>query len=266
MTRSLYFVLLLPAVALLLGGCGRSSTDVEVSSQSSSKSHMAENSDRVHIDISYPRLNSSEQVLSKAMHAYADKQKQSVLQAMPDLKKYPELADRQMQLKISWTVSSRMPRLVSVRGQGMADTGGAHPRPIEKSFVFDTRANRIIQLGDLFADTDQARRVLATIARKDLEQKLLKQAPGENEATAAARKEWITNMRDMIAQGTQAEASNFAHFTVLAGAGDKASGIELIFPPYQVAPYVYGTQTVDVGVDAFADLLKPEWRDAFDLQ
>ena len=220
---------------------------------------------RYRIDISYPPLPASEQALSKALHQAGDKAKREFMSALPDPKEFPEWADRQLQLMLEFSVAARMPAFVSIREQGMADTGGAHPIPVDATFVYDTRAGKIMSLGDLFVDPEAARERLSQVARKSLEKKLLAKVPGGEHTTAKARKEWTTNMRKMIVEGTEPTAENFSEFVILAGAGDKASGLELVFSPYQVAPYVYGSQTVDVPVDMFGSLLKPEYASAFDL-
>jgi len=179
------------------------------------------------------------------------------MQALPDPRKFPEFASRQLQLLIDYRVSASSPAFISVRGQGMMDTGGAHPMPLDASFVFDRQAQRVLSLDGLFVDPPSARKLLADFARKALEGKLLAQAPGKDEATPNMRQEWLDNMRGMIDAGTEPEAKNFGQFQVDAG------GLLLVFPPYQVAPYVYGTQTVPVPLEVFAPALKPRYRPAF---
>lgn len=277
------------AAALALAGCGHSSAPESagpspasspVPAQSASPAANAASTSastasnalpgdhaqtkRYKIDINYPQLPASDAVLAGALHQTGDKAKQEFMEALPDPKELPEFADRQLQLKVDFSVAARMPRFVSVREKGMADTGGAHPNPIDGSFVLDTQAGKVITLDDLFTDPEQARQHLSEISREALQKTLLAKVPGGAKTPAKVRKEWQDNMREMIDDGTRPTQENFSEFVVLAGAGDKASGLQLIFSPYQVAPYVYGTQTVDVPVDAIADLLKPAYRDAFD--
>lgn len=269
---------LLIAATLTLAGCGQSSTPEEPSAASSAaQAHNAPaaatavtspgnhvSTKHYRIDISYPRLPASDAALIKALHQTGAKAKQQFLKALPDPKKYPEMANRQFLLKLDFSVAAQMPAFVSVREKGMADTGGAHPIPMDGTFVYATRTDKIITLDDLFTDPVQARQRLAKVARESLEKTLLAKVPGGARTTEKARKEWIDNMRQMIHDGTEPTPQNYAEFVVLAGVGDQASGLELIFSPYQVAPYVYGSQSVQVPVDVFADLLKPTWRDDFD--
>jgi hypothetical protein len=212
---------------------------------------------RYKIAIDYPGLAPGANVLMQALHEHAAAAKREFMQALPDPQKFPEFASRQLQLLIDYRVTATSPAFISVRGKGMMDTGGAHPIPLDASFVFDRQALRLLSLDDLFEDPASVRKLLADFARKALEKKLLAQAPGKDEATPAVRQEWLDNMRRMIAAGTKPDAKDFGQFQVDAG------GLLLVFPPYQVAPYVYGTQTVAVPLEVFAGALKPHYRQAF---
>ncbi len=279
--RLLFFPAMLGAGVSLLAACGRSdapspSPTSSVGAASTAAPARAAtaaghglptdqaSTSRYRIDIRYPALPASAATLQRQLHATGTNAKREFMRGLPDPDRFPEFADRQLTLKIDFTIASRMPRFISVREQGMADTGGAHPIPVDASFVYDTRADKVLALADLFAQPEEARRRLSKLARKRLETSLLAEVPGGARTSAKARREWADNMRGMIHDGTTPSAENFSEFVVLAGAGDRASGLQLIFSPYQVAPYVYGTRTVDVPVEAFADLLKPAYRDAFD--
>lgn len=218
---------------------------------------------RYKIAIHYPTLSAQEAVLAQALRDTSAAAKRDFMQALPDPKQFPEFADRQLQLQLDYTVAARTADFTSVRERGMSDTGGAHPIPVDGSFVYDAHAQRVIALDDLFTDPAAARQRLSTLARNALSEKLLAKAPDASEASPEARREWTDNMRQMIDDGTDPTAANFSNFVVRAGAGDTAAGLTLIFSPYQVAPYVYGTQTVDVPAEVFAGLLKPQYRQAF---
>lgn len=212
---------------------------------------------RYQIAIGYPPLAADADVLLQALRAHAAEAKREFMQALPDPQKFPEFASRQLQLLIDYRVTASSPAFISIRGQGMMDIGGAHPLPLDTTFVFDRQAQRVLTLDDLFVDPDAARKLLADFSRSALEGKLLAQAPGKDEATPEARQEWLDNMQRMIDDGTQPEAKDFAEFQV------DADGLLLVFPPYQVAPYVYGAQTVAVPLEVFAAALKPRYRAAF---
>ena len=220
---------------------------------------------RYKIDIEYPALSADEAPLGSMLHKIAATAKQEFMQSLPDPKQSPEFADRQMQLLIDFKIAARTRDFISVRETGMQDTGGAHPIPIDSAVVYDARAHRTVTLDDLFSDADAARKALADYARTELTNKIMAQAPRPGEGSPEAIREWKTNARKMIDDGTQPTEQNFANFIVRAGAkpDDASPGLTLIFPPYQVAAYVYGTQTVDVPLAVFAKQLKPQYRDAF---
>lgn len=220
---------------------------------------------RYKVDITYPPLTPQEAPLADALRKTAAEAKQEFLQGLPDPKQFPEFADRQLQLLIDFKLAARTNAFVSVREQGMSDTGGAHPLPIDASFVYDIRAHRVIALDDLFSDPATARVKLADFAREALMKKLMTQAPKPGEGSPQAIREWKQNMRKMIDDGTQPTVANFSGFVVRAGSQKNMTGpgITLIFSPYQVAPYVFGTQTVDVPTRVFSAWLKPQYRNTF---
>ncbi len=222
---------------------------------------------RYKIDIGYPALRADEAPLLATLHKIAAAAKRDFMQALPDPKQFPEFADRQMQLLIDFGIAARTRDFVSVRETGMQDTGGAHPVPIDSTIVYDTHAHRSITLDDLFADADGARKTLADYARNELTRKILAQAPKPDEGSPQAIREWKANAQKMIIDGTQPVEQNFANFIVRGGdsPGESSPGLTLIFPPYQVAPYVYGTQTVDVPSEVFAKYLKAQYRNDFGI-
>jgi len=154
-----------------------------------------------------------------------------------------------------------------VRESGLQDSGGAHPAPIDAAIVYDAHARRTLPLDDLFAQPDSARKALADFARAAITEKMMAQAPTPGEGSPQAIAEWKADAKRMIDEGTQPTSQNFANYVVRAGAqpNDPSPGLTLIFPPYQVAAYVYGTQTVFVPTEVFARYLKPRYRNAFGI-
>jgi hypothetical protein len=217
------------------------------------------------IAISIPDLPAAAKPLADALRATADDAKRQFLQALPDPDAESRPSAQSFALQIDFTVAARTAAFTSVRETGDVDTGGAHPAPIEGSFVFDRKARRVITLDDLFANPDGARKALADFARATLARRLLANAPKPGEASPAADREWKTNTQQMLDYGTKPTNVNFALFVVRAGADEAAAspGLTLVFPPYQVAPYSAGTQTVDVPASVFARFVKPAYRGDF---
>ncbi|HET9819364.1 MAG TPA: RsiV family protein [Rhodanobacteraceae bacterium] len=218
------------------------------------------------IAITLPNLPANEQPLADALRTTADNAKREFVQALPDPEQLPEFADRQFELLLDFKIAAHTPTFTSVRETGMQATGGAHPIPVEAAFVFDRKAGKLIALDGLFADADAARTALANFAHDTLLTKFTADAPKPGDGSSPdAIREWKSNMVQMLNEGTKPTTVNYSIFVVRAGAAEEAPspGLTLVFPPYQVAPYVYGTQTVDVPASVFARFLKPGYRGAF---
>ncbi len=217
------------------------------------------------IAVAMPTLPAVDKPLVDAMRTTADNAKRDFVQALPDPKALPEFANRQFELRLDFKLVAQTPAFLSVRETGMADTGGAHPNPVEAAFVFDRKAGKLIALDDLFADADAARRALANFAHDALLKKLMANAPKPGEGSPEAIREWKVNTAQMLDDGTKPTTVNYSVFVVRAGATADAPspGLTLVFPPYQVAPYVYGTQRVEVPASVFTKLLKPAYASDF---
>ncbi|HLI17426.1 MAG TPA: DUF3298 domain-containing protein [Rhodanobacteraceae bacterium] len=220
------------------------------------------------IKIDLPKLPASEKPLADAMRTTADNAKREFVQALPDPKTLPEFANRQFDLTLDFKVAAQTPAFVSVRESGISDTGGAHPIPVQAAFVFDRKAGKLIALDDLFVQPDAARKALANFAHDALLKKFMANAPKPGDGSPEAIREWKANTVQMLNDGTKPTTVNYSVFVVRAGATPDAAspGLTLVFPPYQVAPYVYGTQTVDVPASVFAQFLKPAYQGDFTSQ
>ena len=208
--------------------------------------------------IRYPRLDPPSRALHDAMHTFADTQKKDFLAAQTGEK---SLNGSAQQLDIAFNIARRTDDFVSILVNGSSYTGGAHPNPLVASFILHAADDRIVAIGDLFVDSDAALRILSTESRQQLEGRFetqLRDQVVDNAALAPALK----TMKDMVEAGTAPDAKNFSVFLV-DGLDSKAIGLTLVFPPYQVAPYVDGSPQVEVPAKLFHALLKPEYVGAF---
>jgi hypothetical protein len=217
------------------------------------------------IAINLPALPPGMEPLADALRTTADNAKREFLQSLPDPQQMPEFANRHFELLLDFKVAAATPAFTSVRETGMQDTGGAHPIPVEAAFVFDRKEGKLIALDDLFVQPVSARTALADFVHDKLLKKFAAEAPKPGEGSPEAIREWKTNMLQMLDEGTKPTTVNYSLFVVRAGtqATSASPGLTLIFPPYQVAPYASGTQTVEVPASLFAKYLKPEYKNAF---
>ena len=208
--------------------------------------------------IRYPALAPIWRTLDAALRDYATVQKKDFLAAQGG---EHSVNAAEYQLDITFNIARRTDDFVSVLVNGRSYTGGAHPNPLVASFVLRLSDNTLITIGDLFADPDAALNILSNESRRQLEGRFdaqLREQVGEGAALAPALKD----MREWVERGTEPKAENFAVFLV-DGLESKAIGLTLVFPPYQVAPYVDGAPQIEVPAKLFHTLLKPEYVAAF---
>jgi hypothetical protein len=116
------------------------------------------------------------------------------------------------------------------------DTLGAHGNTVFKTFTFDTRTGKELHLSDLFVSADYLT-VLSQMSKDMLTSQL-----------------GNMSVSQMIASGTTPDEKNFQNFFF-----DNESFV-LLFPPYQVAPYAAGPQTVPFSASSLRNILRPEYR------
>lgn len=114
-------------------------------------------------------------------------------------------------------------------------TGGAHGISFQYAFTFDTEAETVLTLDDIFTDVDAGLAVVAPLAVTQINETL-----GE-----FADSDWI-------ADGTSPD--NPENYGVWYLSTD---GINFYFGSYQVAPYAAGPQTVVIPWTDVADVLEP---------
>ncbi len=117
------------------------------------------------------------------------------------------------------------------------DTLGAHPNAFYRTFTFDLKTGAELSIADLFTPRSNYLTRLSAISEFELSKTL-----GENADI------------EYIRQGVTAEALNFQTFSI------EGENLILIFPPYQVAPYAFGTQEVSIPLSQLAEILKPVYK------
>jgi Protein of unknown function (DUF3298) len=203
------------------------------------------------VEIHLPEMKPEWAPLAAALQAYVNRQKQALLTALNDPTAREQARMMPWDLNLDISVDGRTADLINVQVEGSSFTGGAHPVPIIDSFTYDIQRQKLITLADLFTDQAAAEKVFAAESRRQL----LTGLDDEEEPLASSP--------EQIREGTEPGKNHYKVFALLTGEDGKARGLTFIFPPYQVAPYVAGTQAVDVPASRFVALLKPEYRGAF---
>lgn len=139
--------------------------------------------------------------------------------------------------RITFTAFTAAPSLLSIRFEEFRDTGGAHPNTGYSTFVFDLRRQARLTLADLFSDKAAALAVLSELATRRME---------------------LVLDGSMFPEGLAPTAENFSVFVV------DGADVLFTFPPYQVASYAQGPQTLRVPLfhPRLMPLLTPEFKEA----
>lgn len=147
--------------------------------------------------------------------------------------------DRKYALGIDYD-AYRGPNTVSYVFLIYADTMGAHPNAYYRTFTFDASTGAELELGDLFSPGTPYLEHFSAVSRERL-------IPLIAEKTQTDESDVD---RDYVESGTTPRAENFQWFYL---SGDT---LTLIFPPYQVGPYVLGVQEVPVPLSELNGLNK----------
>jgi len=133
------------------------------------------------------------------------------------------LDQRKYALGIEYSMHTGV-RTVSYVYQMYQDTGGAHPNTYYRTFTFDTKTGSEVKLADAFIPGTDYLTELSTKARLELPPLM------------AARYNIDVSTLDTtyVNSGTTPKAENFQNFYF------EGSTFVLLFPPYQVGPYVLG--------------------------
>jgi hypothetical protein len=110
--------------------------------------------------------------------------------------------------------------------------GLAHPYHVHRVLNYDLSSNQVLDLRDLFNDDANYLQRLSEYTSNELGRHL--------------------KDKSMITQGTAPTDGNFQNWNI------KPTGILFTFDEGQVAPYVYGAQTVLVPFSALKDILAPD--------
>mgnify|MGYP001331264847 CR=1 FL=1 len=124
------------------------------------------------------------------------------------------------------------------------DTLGAHPNAYYRTFTFDRATGEALHLDDLFVLGAPYLQRLSERTRSDL-------------VTILAQRGEMTPQEvdtDYINSGTMPNSDSFNNFAL------DGDNLLMIFPPYQVAPYVYGTIEVPIPLSSLSGILRPEYR------
>lgn len=128
-------------------------------------------------------------------------------------------------MRVEYSIVRVSARFATVVFRISTETGGLLPDQGLATFTYDLREGRSLGYSDLFADKSGAIAFISNYARQELGVRL-----GRHE-------------RERISRGTMPSEENFGYFA------PHADGLEIFFPPYQVASSSLGEQRVMVPLE-----------------
>lgn len=178
-------------------------------------STIAQRTSAFSIDIHYPITGYSK--IDKDIREFAEQLAQSFKATSEEPHTNP------YELSTAYVLTSPSPQYLSLVWQIYVYTGGAHSNLEISTFTYSATTGNTIELYDVFEDLDLALEIASDYAERELKRTLEDMAD-----------------LDMIREGTAPDVENFSRFALTP------SGMRFYFPPYQVAPWAAGMQTVEV--------------------
>lgn len=211
------------------------------------------------VGISYPKSVANHPVLAQALKAYADAARGELMRAVAGLKGQKPTAPYDLSLQFTGLVDT--PQVVAVAADGSSYTGGAHGNPLVARFVWLPQRQAMLKSDQLITDV-AGWQAISDASREQL-MTALSQRLDADEVEGADRADQLQNGSRMIDDGTKPEPRNFAQFEPVMNAEGQIRAIRFVFPPYQVAPYVDGTRTVEIPARALLPHVAADYRKLF---
>jgi hypothetical protein len=204
------------------------------------------------IDLTYPSATPLQSLSESANAAAVNTMRAGMEQVAAEFKKNGNYAGISREDAAIWGVDKRKAvlsskytsysgeRTVSYVFEIYEDTLGAHPNLYFRTFTFDTTTGKQVMLGDLFDPSVRYLERLSGKARSDLPHSIRERSGSDPDM------EYLT-------RGTAPTAENFQHFYI------EGAKLVVIFPPYQVGPYVLGTQVLSIPLPQLSDVLRNDY-------
>lgn len=209
------------------------------------------------ISVSYPLLNSAivggakfsetlHQAILKEVEAF---RKDILINA--DLAENPAPGMRNY-LDVTATIVQANPKLIVAQiSVNNYFTGAAHPNGYVKTINFDLNKGKDLSLDELFNTNAKYLDRLSELVRPQLVASLNEKIAAEG-LGVEEDDEWLT-------EGTEPTTSNYQKFLLTT------NGFQILFDPYQVAPYAVGPQTVVIPYTKLKEVIQPGLLEQYGL-
>ena len=196
------------------------------------------------IDITYPQiqgkhLTEAEKAFNQRILSIVDDESKNFINtvkiALPHTKTLPEELQFS-QFHMDYNLDVVQP-IISVRILNeVAQAGRAHPFHSHRVVNFDLAQNKELALSDLFKPKSDYLKTISELSAAELNKKI------------SEKDQW------MIKNGAEPLLNNYKNWNI----GKNA--LLITFDEYQVAPYVYGPQAIEIPLKALENLLSPQGK------
>jgi len=144
-------------------------------------------------------------------------------------------------IEVSYNVEYADDDLISLNFGEDTFNGGAHPNHNTFTLTYDLKQGREIKFADLFKPGAKYLTTIAAYAIRDLKGRKDPES-GDNLGIA----------QDIFEDGAKPTADNYKNWNITK------KGLMITFPPYQVAAYAYGPQTVIIPYSHLKEIARPD--------
>jgi len=211
------------------------------------------------VGISYAPALARYPGLAQVLLAYTAQARGELQQALDGLGN--DTPSMPYELSLAFETRLETADLVVVSAEGSRYTGGAHGDPLVARFVWLPRSERLLTAQELVPQAKGWQAIAGYVADQ-LRERVATRLSGED-LEPAQLQESLRSATRMIADGTAAEPDNFSQFEPLVDAAGRITALRFVFPPYQVGPYVDGTQTADVPAAVVLPFVADEYAGLF---
>lgn len=202
---------------------------------------------RAELSAEYPELSGGANAagfnqLAKAsvMKSLARFRKDIAGMTAADIKQMAQMGGAGSYIDIGYNIEYADDDLISVNFSEETFEGGAHGNHGTFTLTYDLKNGRELKLADLFKPGSKYLAAIAEYAIKDLKARKDPES-GDNLGLAS----------DIFEDGAKPTAENYQNWNVTK------KGLMITFPPYQVAAYAYGPQTVIVPLSKLKGIAIP---------
>ncbi|HEY4488869.1 MAG TPA: DUF3298 domain-containing protein [Candidatus Paceibacterota bacterium] len=212
--------------------------------------HIVDNGTYHEIDVAYPGVTplftsagaEADAAAVSAMRNFSQNTvnafRESAEMEMPGLGEFAR--DRKYTMDVEYKLFES-PKTISYVYMIYQDTLGAHPNTYYRTFSYDRSSGEDLHLEDLFVPGAPYLERLSERTRAELPiimGRMAQMSPSEVDM-------------DYINSGTMPIGDSFGNFKI------EGANLVMIFPPYQVGPYVYGVLEVPISLSSLRDILEP---------